>query len=105
MRTMNETLQDFMQTSSVVAKKNLSEEECAQLLSEYQDSVKRVLIENGYVQVSEQVRIDVVKLKKRVHVLRGQSYTNHRNFKLKTRIGYAFYKDILESFNDILIGD
>lgn len=105
MRTIDETLEDFMKTSSVVKNRKLSEEECTQLLAEYQNSVKKVLIENGYVQVSEQVRIDIVKLKKRVHVLRGQPYVNHRNFKLKTRIGYIFYKEILDSFDNILIGD
>ena len=105
MRTISETLERFMNTSSVVKKRSLSEEECAKLIEEYHDSLKHVMMDNGYIQVSDQVRVDIVRLKKRVHVLRGQPYENHRNFKLKMRIGYLFYKDICDSFKDILIGN
>lgn len=101
MRTTKEIL-DTMMASDIVKSKGFSEETVQSLIDSYHDSVTKVLTENGYVQLSEDLRVEVVRLQKRKHVLRGQPYYNHRKYKLKTKMSYEYYERIAESFASFL---
>lgn len=97
-----EIKESFIEDSTILKKYNISEEDADTLISEYQQSIHKVLLEYGNAQVSDGFRLEVVKLKKRNHVLRGQSYSNWRKYKIKAKVSYSLYETIAEAFDGLL---
>lgn len=99
---MKEIKNSFIENSNILKKYNISEEDAESLIGEYQESVHKLLLEYGYAQVSEGLRLEVVKLQKRNHVLRGQSYSNWRKYKIKAKVSYSLYETIASAFEGLL---
>ena len=92
----------FIESSSVIKKYKISPEDVETLIHDYQESVLNTLLSYGYVQVSDNLRLEVVKLKQRKHVLRGQAYDNWRKYKLKAKMNYTLHGRVAETFNELL---
>lgn len=102
MRTKEYIQQKFMEKSRILQALKLRESDIQELIQDYHDAVNETLLENGYVQVSENFKIEIVRLKKRKHVLRGQSYYNHRRYKIKVKTDYDYYEKVAKSFDSLL---
>lgn len=102
MRTSQEIVKDMLKNSEVVKQKRISEKELEKFIEEYHDSVFSVLLNNGYVRLSEDMRIVLVKLKDRHYVLRGNSYVNQRKYKLKLKTSREMYDKIEEAYSLLL---
>lgn len=98
---MTEIINHFKQHSTIVKKKSLTDEEIAKLILEYLNSVNSILLEYGQVQVSDDFKIELVKLQKRKHVLRGREYTNWRKYKVKSTVSWKFYENIEKAFEEL----
>lgn len=102
MRTRKSVIENVFSTSAVAKRKNLTKEDLSELFSDYQESAFQVLLDNGYVNISEDLSISLVKLKDRQYVLRGNSYSNHRKYKLKIVSSRAIYERIEKAYNFLL---
>lgn len=100
---MKDIKNTFLENSEVIKKYNISEEDVDSLIEEYQKAVHKSLLECGYAQVSDGLRLEVVKLQKRNHVLRGQSYSNWRKYKIKAKVSYSLYETIAAAFDEFLL--
>lgn len=68
------------------------------ILDIYNKSVIGVLVTEGFVDVDEYCRIEVVKTQARVHVLRGKEYQSTRTYKLRAHMQDSMYKMVEESY-------
>ena len=101
MRTIKETFDRLMSSSSVVKNKGLSEEDVRNLIHDYQEALFNTLLENGYVNFSEAITVEIVRLTPRKHVLRGVTYYNDkRRYKLKVTFWDSFGKRIADSLKE-----
>ena len=98
MRTNKEILEKFA-NSPVVKSIGLTKDASDRLAKAYLQCCLDTLVENGYANISENFRIDIVKLTKRVHVLRGVTYSSARDFKLKLSIGDPIHDRIKEEYS------
>lgn len=103
MRTTQEVLDRLCKESSVIKSRRMTSKEVATLIADYHKAVLSVLLDNGYVMISENLRIAIVRLKDRQYVLRGNSYTNHRKFKLKMTPYSEIYNKIEEYYTSLLL--
>lgn len=99
MRTRKAIVDSMMKSSATVKNKHLSREDLEMIISDYVDSAFQVLLANGYVNISEDLSISLVRLKDRQYVLRGNSYSNHRKYKLKVISSRELYERIEDAFN------
>lgn len=95
MKTMQESIQltiDKTKETYLLSDSEVARIETA--LSNYQDILVDTLINNGYVYIAPEFKLEVVSTKPRRYILRGQEYTSHRLYKVKATIGDVIYKKI-----------
>lgn len=97
-----EIIRDLMMESPIVKSKKLTPEEVSKLINAYLESVNKVLLDYGVAQVSDDFKLEIVKLKSRNHVLRGKPYHNWRKYKLKVTTSWGYYENIEKVFNELL---
>lgn len=78
---------------------DLPPEAVAGVISEYQQEIIDSLILNGYVQITNEIRIEIVPIRHRKYVLKGQEYRSNRIYKLKAGMGDKIYNRIAERYN------
>jgi len=97
LKTENEVLENMM-NSSAIRDIGLTKDGVKRFIKAYKDSILETLLDNGYVCLDEDIRIEIVRLTKRIHKLRGVNYEGSRNFKLKLSIGNPIHDKICEQY-------
>lgn len=92
---------DGMMESSTISKLGLTRSAVKSILDSYHDAMLKTLLEEGHIELSNGMIIEVVELLDRVHVLRGITYNSSRKYKLKLTMEDNVYKDI-ESYYEKL---
>lgn len=77
----------------------LRREAVEKILSLYNKSVVDFLVGEGFVEVEDVFRLDIVKTQPRVHVLRGKEYKSTRVYKLKATMSDDVYERVVESLD------
>lgn len=85
--------------SSKVRSIGLRKEIIEELIGIYNKSVVEVMIDEGFVDIDEYCRIEIVKTQSRVHVLRGKEYSSTRTYKLRTHMHDNLYRCVKDSYS------
>lgn len=96
----SDLLSKLMQTPRIKSL-GLKEESVSDILSAYANIAFETLLENGKLDVGEDITLEIVQLVERVHVLRGVRYPANRKYKLKITMEDDLYKKI-ESYYERL---
>ena len=75
------------------------------IITKYNEESIAFMLENGYTNYTEQIRLDIVPITKRRYVLRGIEYESQRLYKLKATLGEELYNEIAkeyEKFREVL---
>lgn len=94
----NKVLETLM-NSPRVKSMGLKQESVSDILKIYDNIVIDALLENGHIELSNGMIIEIVKLLDRVHVLRGVSYKSSRRYKLKLTMEDFLYRKIEEYYD------
>lgn len=96
----NKVLEALM-NSPRVKSMGLKQESVSDILKIYNNIVIDALLENGHIELSNGMIIEIVKLLDRVHVLRGVSYKSSRRYKLKLTMEDFLYRKIEEYYDQL----
>lgn len=98
-----EILKRFKLTTAVT-NLGLTEDAASNVLAAAYEAITSTLVDYGYVEMLDELRLDITPTKPRIHVLRGNTYTSKRNFKIKATVNGVLYDKIADSFSDLLGG-
>lgn len=82
----------------------LKEESLTSIIDSYESALLETLLDNGHIDLGNDIILEVVPLIDRVHVLRGVAYKSNRKYKLKITMGDELYERI-ENYYDKLKED
>ena len=73
-------------------------EVCKQLAKIFIDSVHEILLDQGQVNVTDQIKLKIVPIKARTHTLRGIKYESKRLYKLRPSLEQELYQQIEDEY-------
>lgn len=95
----NKELLDRLMEDSKIKRSGLTPEVIKYIIKTYNDTSLDMLLENGHVELGNDMILEVVQLTDRVHVLRGTPYKSNRKYKLKLTMEDTVYKKIEEYYD------
>lgn len=96
----DQVLNKLMKTSTV-RNLGLKEERVKEILDTYHKVLLDELLDNGHVELSNGMNLEIVRLTERVHVLRGIAYSNQRKYKLKLTMMDELYEQVEKYYDDL----
>lgn len=103
MKTLNESQEKVISKLRSTGS-TLSDEDIISVINTYRESLIETMVENGHTYVTNDVRLEIVKIQPRRYVLRGVEYNSMRTYKIKADMGNATYKKVEDFYNSILGG-
>lgn len=76
-----------------------SVEEAKKRSEQYSETLVEFLVQNGYVQINEDLRLEVIPIQPRHYVLKGNKYNSSRSYKLKASMGNPIYDKVVERYD------
>lgn len=97
----NPDVLEKMMRSPRIRNLGLKEESVLSILEAYESASLETLLDNGHIDLGNDVILEVVPLLDRVHVLRGVAYKANRKYKLKITMGDQLYNKIEEYYDRV----
>jgi len=98
--SINDSIIERMMNDKNVKRLGLTEFSAKGIVEAFFTSMMDVLIDKGNVEISEDIRFEIIPTKGRVHKLRGVVYNSTRSYKIKTSISNSLYERIKEEYDE-----
>lgn len=71
------------------------------ILDIYNEATFDVLVNEGYVDIGDYYKAELVKIQPRIHVLRGVEYRSRRNYKLRAYLQPRTYQIVEDFYSEL----